>query len=287
MQVVVTRPEREAKAWVQALSDAGHDVLALPLIAFESVGSPVVVSPSPYRALMFVSAQAVAAFFNTKRHITIENKAQAAIIFDDFSNAITRYWAPGPGTARALLQVGVPASHIDQPDPQGEQFDSEALWQVVQGQLHLGDRVLIVRGETEDPTQAATAPSAPRRGHGRDWLAQQCETAGASVDYAVVYRRVRPVWSDEQRHQAEQAIGRALWLFSNTEALGHLAQLLPQADWRSTPAVVTHPRVAQAAQALGFATITICRPNLVDVLAGVTCCRQRTSQTDPKMPPTP
>lgn len=275
MQVVVTRPQREAKAWIQALHDAGHEVLALPLIAFESLPSPMLPPLETYRALMFVSAQAVAAYFDEKEHSSLENQAQAAHFFEKIkkiysSNDLVRCWAPGPGTARALRQAGVPADRIDQPDPHGAQFDSEALWQVVGPQVHAGARVLIVRGESEG--QPSADPSqGQRQGHGRDWLAQQCEAAGATVDYAVVYRRVRPVWTLAQQHQAQQAVGRALWLFSNVEALGHLTRLLPHADWHKTPAVVTHARVAQAAHALGFAPITICRPDVADVLFAVAC----------------
>lgn len=270
MQVVVTRPEAEADAWVQALSKAGHEVLALPLIAFEALPPPMLPPLETYRALMFVSAQAVAAYFDEKRHLSLDNQAQAAHFFNRLSLATThiRCWAPGPGTARALLQVGIPADGIDQPDPLGAQFDSEALWQVVGSQVHAGARVLIVRGESEGQPSAA-ASQGRRQGHGRDWLAKQCEAAGATVDYAVVYRRVRPLWSEAQHRQARQAVGQAVWLFSNAEALGHLAQLLPDTDWCNTKGVVTHPRVAQAAQALGFAPITICRPDVADVLFAV------------------
>lgn len=270
MQVVVTRPEHEAKAWVQALSDAGHEVLALPLMAFESISPSVpdaaVVDVPSYTALMFVSAQAVAAYVKT--YPDAISQARNARVDAHAQRPFPRYWAPGPGTARALMQTGIAADGIDQPDPQGQQFDSEALWQVVSSQVGAGARVLIVRGDTEGQAAAPNTASA-RQGHGRDWLAQQCEAAGAQVDYAVVYKRVRPVWTQAQQHQAREAVGQAVWLFSNAEALGHLAHLLPQTDWRYTAAVVTHPRVARAAQTLGLLNVTICRPHLAELLAAV------------------
>lgn len=270
MQVVVTRPEREAKAWVQALSDAGHEVLALPLIAFESLSPPTLQPLETYHALMFVSAQAVVAFFEKKEALPLHYQAPEAHFFDNtyLPATRTRYWAPGPGTARALLQVGIAADDIDQPDPQGQQFDSEALWQVVGSQVHAKARVLIVRGES-DGQAIAVHPTPTRQGHGRDWLAQQCEAAGAQVDYAVVYKRVCPIWTLEQQHQAQQATERALWLFSNAEALGHLTHLLPQTDWQHTAALATHPRVARAVQSIGFANVTVCRPHVADVLTAV------------------
>jgi uroporphyrinogen-III synthase len=85
----------------------------------------------------------------------------------------------------------------------------------------------------------------------------------------VVYKRVRPIWTLEQQDQAQQATERALWLFSNAEALGHLTHLLPQTDWQHTAALATHPRVARAVQAVGFANVTVCRPHVADVLTAV------------------
>jgi hypothetical protein len=51
-----------------------------------------------------------------------------------------------------LLEL-VELRQIDGPSPDAAQFESEALWQNVHGQVRAGDRVLIVRG-----TSPATAP---------------------------------------------------------------------------------------------------------------------------------
>src|SRR5690606_22046772 len=96
----------------------------------------------------------------------------------------TRFWAPGPGTAKALMvalaERGVTADRIDSPPEDAEQFDSEALWPVVREQVRSGSRVMIVRG-TSDASLVSAAPSAAQPGHGRDWLIRQCEAAGAEV----------------------------------------------------------------------------------------------------------
>ncbi len=248
--LIVTRPAREAQAWVQALQAAGHQAHALPLI---EVGD----SPQPERlahcrshldrfdALMFVSAQAVDRFW-------------AAPGLPANAPDGPRCWAPGPGTARALQMAGVPAARIDAPAEDAPQFDSEALWARVQGQVCPGHRLLVVHGVSAD-------------GHaGRDWLARQCEGAGGQVERCVAYRRQVPSSWPGLLSTAGAALPlsapSAWWLFSSSEAVANLAQLEPGADWSAAQALVTHPRIAAAAQALGFGRIVQTRPALPDVL---------------------
>jgi uroporphyrinogen-III synthase len=57
-----------------------------------------------------------------------------------------------------------------------------------------------------------------------------------------------------------------VWLFSSAQALEHLALLVPQADWSDRTALVTHPRIAVAARALGFERVYLSRPTVADVL---------------------
>ena len=134
-RVIVTRPAREAAHWVQLLSARGVDAVALPLIAIgpcrdaaaEQALTQAHVRLAQYRALMFVSGNAVVHFFEPNKVLSPAGKAQLAIK--------TRAWAPGPGTVRALEQAGVPSGCIDGPAPDAPQFDSEALWQQVATQI--------------------------------------------------------------------------------------------------------------------------------------------------------
>lgn len=249
--VIVTRPAREAQLWVNALQEAGWNALALPLI---DIAPPTDIRAlercrqhwQTYDAVMFVSAQAVTGFMGA---------AASAC-----SSTGVRCWAPGPGTARALHNAGVPVDRIDAPSADAEQFDSEALWAVVAHQLKPGFRLLIVRGESQGQHPG-------QRGNGRDWLAKQCESAGARVDWCVAYQRRAPEWTFTELQAAQQhAQDGSLWLFSSSEALAHLAKLAPKVSWAGARAVVTHPRIAQAAQGLGFGTIITTRPALPDVL---------------------
>jgi len=242
-RVLVTRPEPEASAWVRALTQASQLAEACPLIDIAFLpAAPLPLSGA--QALMFVSPQAVAAWWAQGRSLAPGQ----------------RCWAPGPGTARALRERGVPEASIDQPAATAPQFDSEALWTVVQPQVKPGHRLLIVRGAS-----ATVAPS--EAGQGREWLAQRCQAAGGQVQALAVYRRCAPAWSPAQRQRVLAASDDgSCWLFSSSEALAHLQQLCPHHDWSAARALVTHPRIAANARAMGFGEIITTRPALDDVV---------------------
>ena len=260
-RTLITRPESEAVLWVHALQARGLPAQALPLIAITAPTDAATLQAlhaarqhlSSYRAVMVVSGNAAQHFFDSKTTLSLANKALAAIK--------TRVWAPGPGTAQTLQALGLPSACLDQPAPSAAQFDSESLWAQVQGQITPGDRVLIVRGaQAGDPPQ----------GTGRDWLAQQLQAAGASVDFVVAYHRSAPVFTAAQQALAQQAASDgSCWLLSSSQALAHLCAALPAQDWRQARALATHPRIAQAARSAGFGSIQQCRPTLEDVCASI------------------
>jgi uroporphyrinogen-III synthase len=202
-------------------------------------------------AAMFVSGNAVEEFFAAR-------PAQAAGLFAGGATA-PRVWATGPGTARALLAAGVAPSLLDTPAPDAPQFDSEALWHVVQGQALAGARMLIVRGSDGEG-----------RSMGRDWFAGQLESRGCVPEFVVAYERHVPQWTQAQRELARQAAGDgSVWLFSSSEAIANLLQLLPGQDWGQARAVATHARIAQAAREAGFAVVCESRPALDSVVASI------------------
>jgi uroporphyrinogen-III synthase len=247
MAVIVTRPLAEAERWAARLRERGIEALVLPLLAIAAPRDAQALQEAAaradsYAAAMFVSANAVQAFF------ACQPAFRAA-----------RAWAPGPATREALLAAGVPDARIDAPAPDAAQFDSETLWASVQGQVRAGDRLLLVRGGDSEG-----------RGQGRDWLVQQLVAAGVRIDTVVAYTRQAPDWSDSQRAGAAQAASDgSLWLFSSSEAAHHLALLLPGQDWSRARAIATHPRIAAAVQALGFGEVRAARPAFEDVLASI------------------
>lgn len=257
-RVIVTRPEPEATRWVTSLRERGWAAEAWPLLRItDPPDGPALDRLRTWRAawpkqdaLMFVSSAAVQRFF-------AEPVAPP--------NAHTRFWAPGPGTARALSQalwpLGVGEERIDTPPPAAEQFDSEHLWPVVRAQLAPDRRVLVVRGTSD---AAEGDPS----GQGRDWLIEQCRQAGAEVEACVAYRRERVPPGDAERERLQAASGPAtVWLFSSSEAVQALKGHWP-AGARAV-ALATHPRIAESARALGFAAVIRSRPTLADVVRGL------------------
>lgn len=234
MQVIITRPAAQAHTWVRALRALGQDAVALPLIDIAPADDP-----APLRAawdslpglalVMFVSANAVQHFFRL---------APAGAAWP----ARLRAACTGPGTAAALAEAGVPTGQVVQPPADAPSFDSEALWSLLRGEDWAGRQVLVVRGE-----------------EGRDWLADTLRERGAVVAFVAAYRRHAPQPGAQglallARAQADPAAH--LWVFSSSEAVGHLQTLgqaqVPPARWQAARALASHPRIAQAAREIGF-----------------------------------
>jgi uroporphyrinogen-III synthase len=245
MRVLVTRPRPQADEWVSRLQAAGVDAVALPLIHIDAPGDAAGVHAAwtqlPVCALaMFVSPNAVTRFFGLRP----AGAAWPAAVWAG---------ATGPGTSAALRQAGVPEGCIVEPEPGTGPFDSEALWHCLAPRRSWrGAQVLVVRGEG-----------------GRDWLAQTLQQQGAQVRFVEAYRRSAPQLDDAQR----QTLCRALdapadhaWIFSSSEAVGHLEQLAPGARWSEAKAIASHPRIAARARAAGFGRVVEAGPALPELL---------------------
>jgi len=243
MPLIVTRPQPQAAQWVQALQHAGVDAVACPLIE--------IAPPDDAQAV----PQAQQALQNAQAVMCVSAQAVQHLLQGQSVPAHTRFWAPGPGTAKALLALGISPSQIDSPPSTATEFDSESLWPVVAPQVQPGARLLWARGQSANGSL------------GRDWLIRQCEAAGAQVQTAVVYQRRAPQWTAHQRMQVSRWVEQgAWWLFSSSESLQHLRQLCPQQDWCGAHAMVTHPRIQETAQNMQFGEIIKVRPALADVL---------------------
>jgi uroporphyrinogen-III synthase len=255
-QVLVTRPAREAQRWVAQLQARGFDAFALPLIDIGPMDDLRPIQEAwqhlgEYAAVMFVSANAVAQFFEAKVAIPSLEWCSEAIN--------TRAWSTGPGTSAALQLAGLARTQIDAPGDDATQFDSEALWARVGAKVRPGQRVLIVRGG-----------DATGQGTGRDWLADRLADAGGLVDRLIAYRRLAPVLSEAQRAQARRAAtDGAVWVFSSSEAVGHLVRQFPAQGWNGARAVATHPRIAETVRRAGFGVVCESRPTLDAVVSSI------------------
>ena len=260
MRVIVTRPGPQAGKWVKALRAAGLDALALPLIEIAGPPDPQAVLAiwqriDSFDALMFVSANAVEQFFALRPADVVTATLQP------------RFFVTGPGSVAALLQAGVARSRIDAPDEAAAQFDSEALWAVVQTQVQRGWRVLIVRGNTDaDAADEAQAG----KGVGRDWFAARLGEQGAAVEFLVAYARRAPVLSANALALVQaSAVDGSVWLFSSSEAVTNLCAMAAGQSWQRARAVATHPRIALAARAAGFAQVCEARPAMAELVASI------------------
>lgn len=261
--LILTRPAAQNAEWAQRLAQRGVATLSLPLIGITPHNDPAALAhrralaeqPGQFHAIMHVSPNSVTGFWDatTVGHWHAIMAANPA--------AAPRLWSPGPGTSHALLAQGLPPSHIDQPAIDAGQYDSEALWQVVKTQALPHRRVLVVRG-TSAAVDSET-PNRPRDGTGRNWLATQLGACGCSVEFLSVYARTLPDWSAEQLALARQASEHGhVWLFSSSEAVRHLAQLLPAQDWSGHRAIATHARIAEAARQIGWHHVALAPPTL-------------------------
>ena len=272
-RVIVTRPAPDADRWVASLQQSGFNAQALPLIEIAPVCSPADTSAVQQaidhlhdnKAIMFVSANAVKHFFSFYLwpNVLIANINSAQAAPENIVNKLPghlRFLAPGPGTVAALLAAGVPGSQIDAPPPHAAQFDSEALWQVVGQRDWLTAKVLIVRGK-RDAAQASA-------GSGREWLAGQWRLSGAVVDVVSSYERRAPCLSARQIELATAAsCDGSVWLFSSSEAVANLLAEpgLKMVTWHRARAVVTHPRIQEAARAAHWGVVRVSRPALPDI----------------------
>ena len=260
--MLVTRPQPQANEWVARLHALGLRAVALPLLSIAAAADPAPVRAAwaglagtaaglvparppahppahprahPPAVVMFVSPSAVDRFFALK---------PAALVWPPGVIAA----GTGPGTRRALLAAGVPGAAVLTPPDDGAQFDSEALWAVLRERVPwVGSHVLVVRGEG-----------------GRDWLADTLRQQGAQVHFVEAYRRTAPVLDAPAQAALQQALAQpsaCCWLFSSSEAVGHLPALAPAAQWAAAAALVSHPRIAEAARRLGFGRVQQVSPS--------------------------
>lgn len=245
LRAIVTRPAAQAAAWVDDLRALGVDAVALPLIAIQPVADPAPLQQAwsaleRWAMVFFVSGNAVQHFFAHRPDGRAWPPGTLAA-------------APGPGTAAALRDAGVPAGCVAEPAADAPSFDSESLWTRLRDRDWAGREVLIVRGE-----------------QGRDWLAEQLRAVGAQPRYLAAYERGAPAPDAAARallHAARRDPAGHLWLFSSSEAVRHLAALWPVPA--GACALATHPRIADAARAAGFGTVRECSATLEAVAAGV------------------
>ncbi len=225
MGIVVTRPARQADNLCRLIEAQGGRAIRFPTLAIQASGDPqaalaVLDYLEQYDLVIFTSANAV------EQGLALRRERRSLPV----GLAI---FAIGKATARALADQGVTAYRT----PQRGQ-DSEALLALPTLRDVAGKRIAIVRGEG-----------------GRELLRATLEERGAQVDYAAVYRRVKPALPpDELLQYWRQGDIHAVIATSN-ESLQNLCAMVGATGRRwlhRTPLVVVSERARSLALQLGF-----------------------------------
>jgi uroporphyrinogen-III synthase len=226
--VLVTRPQAQAVSLAARIVARGGTARIFPLLVIAPIDDSAprdatIAALASYRFAAFVSPNAVAA-------------SVPLILARGPWPTATRPVAVGSGTARALAARGVAGAIV--PD---ERFDSEALLAMPElaATAVAGHRVVIFRGDG-----------------GRELLADTLRARGAQVDCVSCYRRLPP--ADFTVLDGWLAAGELDALsVTSSEALAHLvAGVSPalRARLLALPLFTSHPRIAEAAAAAGFAS---------------------------------
>lgn len=244
MKVVVTRPADQSSGWIQALTKAGFETVGLPFIETRALALD-----SNFKnwlqqadAVMLVSASAV----NHARTL-IQNLLE--------NQKKTRFWVTGSGTAKSLLDLGVDVDHIDYPDADLSTLDSKGLLHKVQPQLSQVRHVLFIRGRHYLTHHT-----------GNPWLEQQLNNKGIKTQTLLVYERKSPVWTSEEKALAQHLLqSPAVWLLTSSEAI----ELAPDLNFQGQKALVTHEKIAKAAEKKGFLVQAMVAPQTEKVIQGL------------------
>ena len=223
--VLITRPARQAAGLARRIDALGGAAIVFPAIV---ILPPADAQPlaraharlSGYDFAIFVSANAVEYGAPDPR------RWPAALLA----------FAPGPGTAEALADVGIANVRVP-----ATTFDSDGLLALPELADPRDKRVLIFRGDG-----------------GREQLGDALRARGAHVDYVPCYRRAKP--QSGAAGVAEAFAGHRIdaVTITSSEGLDNLWEIVDAVTrdvWRACPTFVPHPRIALHARALGLRAV--------------------------------
>ncbi|MGJ9419833.1 uroporphyrinogen-III synthase [Massilia sp. CMS3.1] len=235
--VVITRPRAQAESLARAVAALGRTPVLLPLLEIAPLAdqSPLAAALADlerYALVAFVSPNAIDAAF---AHLEGWPRQVALAVLGEGSRAALARHGVDSGKATILAPL----------DP--ARSDSETLLASLDLAALAGKRVLIVRGES-----------------GRELMAEGFSTAGAEVTVVPAYRRSVPALSPQLAAQLRALLDSPNdWIITSSEALRGLFALLRQLgdalveQMQQQHVIVPHARIAETAQALGLARVTL------------------------------
>jgi uroporphyrinogen-III synthase len=242
--IAVTRPAGQAASLASAIQEAGGRALVFPVIEIAPVEDEAELAAAcaeleRFDLAFFVSPNAVehALAYVLARRPWPAGLAVATV---------------GKGSEAALRQAGF--GRVIAPD---SGFDSEAVLALPEFQTTAvaGRQVLIFRGDG-----------------GRDLLGDSLVARGARVRYVTCYRRCIPAADPAPLLAAARAGRLDALVLTSSEGVANLRAMVAPADWpalTTVPAVVPHPRIAEAARRAGFVTVLESGPGDAGVLAAL------------------
>jgi uroporphyrinogen-III synthase len=246
-KVVITRPRAQAEPLARAVAALGRDAVVLPLLEIQPLPDNTMLKAAlaripEYSLVAFVSPNAIDAAF---AHIDAWPDGVAIAVL-------------GEGSRAALVQHSVHATVYS--PAQGDASDSEHLLQAIPLARLANRRVLIVRGQS-----------------GRELMAEGFAAAGAHVTTVAAYRRAVPALAPPFSHELGTLLeGAHDWIITSSEALRGLAERARELDpvggvakLQQQHLIVPHARIAETAQSLGLARVTLAGPGDAGVLAAL------------------
>ena len=232
--ILVTRPEPQGTELCAQITAIGGITVYLPTIAFapptdSSILSSQVQQLDQYDWLIFTSPQAV------ESSLALLKKYWPALPIN------LQVAAPGAGTAAKLNSAGF--LHVLYP---ATDWTSEGLLMEPALQILQGQKILLITGEG-----------------GREKLADILRARGAIIDYLLVYRRIKPIYSNINVYLdllKEQKIG--IIVCTSGESLRNLLAIVGAANQKfllDVPLIVVSQRLVVLAKGFNFQNVFLAK----------------------------
>ncbi|HID82950.1 MAG TPA: uroporphyrinogen-III synthase [Chromatiales bacterium] len=227
LAVLVTRPQHQATHFCQLIEAAGGRAVRFPVIEIADIEDRAKLQQQieqleRYDYAIFISPNAA-------------DKAIENIIGQrNFPQQVKRV-AIGRKTAQKMQELGYPAEIFPE-----DGYNSEALLTLAEMQQVTGKKIMIFRG-----------------GSGRKLLGDTLQLRGAEVEYAEVYRRVKPAPTERLGSLLEKVDVVAVTSNEGLQNLYSMADKVARMQLRKKPLLVGSRRVVELASKLEFNTAII------------------------------